>query len=136
MSFVNETVSDADIDHYGLPFHKGRLRYWTHDRATQRYLWGGMAGNPAYDDIREGRFKLFTAGTLYSIVIKPGEGPTTYKVKPCRLEWKKITSIKPTPASADVRQQIIQELKEALLVYGIDGRENKYTPDREIIFGF
>ena len=136
MAFVNETVSDADIDHYGLPFHKGRLQYFTHDRESQRYLWGGMTGNPAYDDIREGRFQLFTAGVLYSIVIEPGEGPTSNKIKPCRLEWKHVTSIKPAPTSTEARQQILEELKEALLVYGIDGRENKYTPEREIIFGF
>ena len=136
MPFVNETVSDADIDHYGLPFEKGRLRYWTHDRDRHRYLWGGMAGNPAYDDIREGRFRLFTNNTLYYIAIEPGVVPKTYKIKPVRLEWKNILQISPKPDTSELRQQILAELKEALLVYGIDGRGNKYTQDREIIFGF
>jgi hypothetical protein len=136
MPFINETVSDADIDHYGLPFKKGTLQYFTHDRETQRYLWGGMHENPAYDDIREGRFQLFTHGILYAIAIEPGEVPTTYKIKPCRLEWKAISNIRPEPGSAELRRQVLDELKEALLVYGIDGMENEFTPDRQILFGF
>lgn len=136
MPFVNETVSDADIDHYGLPFQKGRLQYFTHDSATQRYLWGGMSGNPAYDDIREGRFHLFTNNQLYRIVIQPGEVTRTYKISPYKLEWKEIISITPEPGNAELRGQILDELKEALLVYGVDGRENKYTQNRQILFGF
>jgi hypothetical protein len=95
-----------------------------------------MHENPAYDDIREGRFQLFTHGILYAIAIEPGEVPTTYKIKPCRLEWKAISNIRPEPGSAELRRQVLDELKEALLVYGIDGMENEFTPDRQILFGF
>jgi len=42
MTFVNEVVSDEDIDRYGLPFEKGSGRYWTRDAERDFYLWGGM----------------------------------------------------------------------------------------------
>ncbi|MFN7899314.1 MAG: hypothetical protein ACK5N0_06555, partial [Synechococcaceae cyanobacterium] len=70
MAFVNQTVTDADIDQYGLPFEKGRLHYWTYDAEHKKYLWGGMAGNPAYEDFQEGRFYLHTEGIVYYIVLE------------------------------------------------------------------
>ncbi len=50
MAFVNEVVSDADIDKYGLPFKKGSGRYWTRDADRDMYLWGGKGGNPAFGE--------------------------------------------------------------------------------------
>jgi hypothetical protein len=136
MPFINQTVTDADIDQYGLPFEKGRPRYWTYDREAKRYLWGGIAGNPAFDDIREGRFWLFTTNRLFYIVIEPGEISKTYKDSPYKLEWRKILNISPSPESEELRNTIIADLKEALLVYGVDGRTNKFTPLRNILFLF
>jgi hypothetical protein len=136
MPFINELVTDADIDDYGLPFEKGLLHYWTHDRANRRYLWGGMAGNPAYDDFQEGRFWLYTNNRLHYIVIEPGYASESYNDNPYKLEWKRIVDITPSPHGTDAKLKLIEELKEALLAYGVDGCENKYTPIREIIFGF
>ncbi|MEB3169293.1 MAG: hypothetical protein VKK97_11270 [Synechococcaceae cyanobacterium] len=136
MPFINELVTDADIDDYGLPFEKGLLHYWTHDRANRRYLWGGMAGNPAYDDFQEGRFWLYTNNRLHYIVIEPGEFSKSYKESPYRVEWKRIIDIVTYPGNIEVSKGVLDELKEALTVYGVDGRTNKFTPVRNIIFNF
>jgi hypothetical protein len=59
MAFVNEVVSDADIDKYGLPFKKGSGRYWTRDAEKDMYLWGGKGGNPSFGEEIQGRFRLY-----------------------------------------------------------------------------
>lgn len=112
------------------------MHYWTHDRANRRYLWGGIAGNPAYDDFQEGRFYLFTGGKTYYIVIELGHISESYNDIPYKLEWKRIIDIAPSPSDMDAKLRLLEELKEALLVYGIDGYKNQYTPNRKVTFGF
>ena len=89
MPFINELVTDADIDYYGLPFEKGRPRYWTHDKSTRRYLWGGMSGNPAADDIQQGCFWLYTDNQLYYIIVHTGSVSSSYAGIPCRTVWER-----------------------------------------------
>lgn len=136
MPFVNEVVTDDDIDAYGLPFRKGRLRYWTHDRAGGRYLWGGISETPMWDDIREGQFRFCDGNTLYVVRLNLGFESKTLKEPPFKREWNSIISMDPEPADRLERTAVVEGLKEALSVYGYDGMENAYAPDRQITFGF
>ena len=74
MAFVNEVVSDADIDAYGLPFEKGKGHWWTRDKERDLYLWGGRGGNPLWDEEIQGRFHLFISGTSLRLAISLGGG--------------------------------------------------------------
>jgi len=136
MAFVNEVVSDADIDKYGLPFPKGSGRYWTRDAERDMYLWGGKGGNPAFGDRIYGYFHLFMEGIDLSIRIEPGEGSHSFGEHPYMIKWGQIARISPLDLGGLARPEVIHNLKEALIVYGEDGRENAFAPVRVVSFAF
>jgi hypothetical protein len=136
MAFVNEVVSDADIDKYGLPFKKGSGRYWTRDAERDMYLWGGKGGNPAFGESIYGYFHLFLEGIDLSIKLLPGDGSPDFSNTPYVIEWSKIERINPSDAGVLTRSAIVHCLKEALIIYGEDGRENEFAPYRVVKFGF
>jgi hypothetical protein len=136
MAFVNEVVSDADIDKYGLPFEKGSGRYWTRDAERDMYLWGGKGGNPAFGDSIYGYFHLFIKGIDLSIRLEPGDGSHDFSDNPYIIKWSQIARINPPNAGGLARNDVIHHLKEALVVYGEDGRENKFAPFRVVSFDF
>jgi hypothetical protein len=136
MPFVNEVVSDDDIDRYDLPFAKGDGQYWTRDRDRDLYLWGGESGNPARDEEIEGKFHLYLAGTLLRITLSLGEWSRDWTVTPYVVAWDGPVGIYPPDGAGLDRQQVIALLKEALIAYGSDGRDNKNVPDRLVRFGF
>jgi hypothetical protein len=136
MPFVNEVVSDDDIDRYELPFIKGNDRYWTRDHARDIYLWGGRSGNPARDEEIEGKFHFYVGGTMLWITLRLGEWSRDWTVKPYVVAWDGPVGIYPPDCSGLDRQQVISLLKEALIAYGFDGRENKNVPERTVRFGF
>lgn len=136
MGFINEVVSDADIDRYGLPFAKGSGRWWTRDRDRDSYLWGGLSGNPAFDEPILGVFQLYLNGKTYEVVLRPGEGSMKYSEVPYVIAWDSLLSINPAPDDKDVRAEILMVLKEALVAFGEDGMENMYAPLRKVICGF
>ncbi|MFN9545511.1 MAG: hypothetical protein ACK6AD_00350 [Cyanobacteriota bacterium] len=130
MAFNNEVVSDADIDRYNLPFQKGGLRWWTRDAERDYYLWGGLSGNPAFDDVLEGRFYLFVDGQIYGFILRPGKFNTSVTSIPFVVRWEKVQYIIPEPKSHRKSKKLISILKEALTVYGLHGERsvrNIYT---------
>lgn len=127
MGFVNEVVSDEDIDRYGLPFRKGSGRYWTRDAESDYYLWGGLGGDPESGEENLGRFTLYIQGKTFRIGITPGEGSMNYSEDPFIVKWKSIKYINPALHTQNDRMIILNILKNALSVYGEDGRKNHHA---------
>jgi len=134
MSFKNEVASDEDIDRYNLPFPKGGGRWWTRDAERDYYLWGGLSGNLAFDDMQEGWFSLYADGMTYSVTIMPGTSSQSLKESPFIITWKKILQITPEIEPPGHREYIIQILKEALTAYGYDGENNSWPKDKRVVF--
>ena len=87
MGFVNEVVSDEDIERYGLPFKKGSGRYWTRDAERNYYLWGGLQGNRAIDENVQWRFHFFNGTEKILFNLKRGKGSTKYSESPYVIDW-------------------------------------------------
>jgi hypothetical protein len=136
VAFVNEIVSDADIDAYGLPFEKGKGHWWTRDKERDLYLWGGRGGNPLWDQEIRGRFYFFISGVTIQLVISLGMWSDDWHARPYIVEWGQVISMDPPRCAEFNQEQIIDLFKEALVAYGRDGRENRNTPDRVVRFGF
>jgi hypothetical protein len=139
MGFVNEVVSDEDIERYGLPFKKGSGRYWTRDAERNYYLWGGIGGNTALGEQVLGRFSLFCNGILFKINVIPGIGSRKLNETPYVVTWDSIQSIQQdrTDDCNEIGTSwIINILKEALECYGEDGEENRHVRKLLIKFGF
>lgn len=136
MPFVNEQVSDADIDAYGLTLEKGKGHWWTRDQERDFYLWGGECGNPARGQELHGRFRLYIAGTKLELGISLGHWSKNWHVKPYQVGWVQLLWLDPSGCGGLDRGQVIGVLKEALVAYGRNGRENLNTPERIVQFGF
>jgi hypothetical protein len=136
VAFVNEVVSDADIDAYGLPFEKGKGHWWTRDKERDLYLWGGEYGNPAWGDDVEGRFRFFLDGRTLRLALSFGFWSKNWHVRPYIVTWDRLLWIDPPDCFGIDRTRVIGLVQEALVAYGRDGRENRNTPDRIVHFGF
>jgi hypothetical protein len=136
MAFKNEVVTDEDIDRYNLPFSKGGGRWWTRDAERDYYLWGGLVGNPAYDDVQEGWFCLHAEGITYSITLMPGEWSQSLKELPFVITWEKILQMSPEIDSKRQRQIVVEILKMALTEYGYDGENNMWPKAVNVVFKF
>jgi hypothetical protein len=136
MAFVNEVVSDADIDKYKLPFAKGGGRYWTRDAERDFYLWGGWKGNPALGEDPEWLFDLMVEGQLVRVSLARGNGSKKFSEDPYVISWKSVALIAPPILLGLSMDYIISTLKQALSCYGRDGEENLYTPNRVVEFDF
>jgi hypothetical protein len=136
VAFVNEVVSDADIDAYALPFEKGKGHWWTRDKERDFYLWGGEYGNPAWGDDIEGRFNFCVDGVKLQFTFSLGDWSANWHAKPYIVSWDQLVRVDP-PNWGDLNHaRVIELIKEALVVYGSDGRENRNVPDRVVRFGF
>ena len=129
-------VSDEDIERYNLPFPKGGGRWWTRDAERDYYLWGGLVGNLAYDEIQEGSFDLFKDGIIYTITLRPGKGSGSLKDIPFVIRWEKILDIQPDIDNAREKEILIKTLKEALTTYGFDGERNTWPKSTQVTFHF
>jgi hypothetical protein len=136
MPFVNEQVTDAEIDAYGLSLEKGKGHWWTRDRQRDFVLWGGECGNPARGQELHGRFRLYIAGTKLELGISLGHWSKNWHVKPYQVGWVQLLWLDPSGCGGLDRGQVIGVLKEALVAYGRNGRENLNTPERIVQFGF
>jgi len=136
MPFVNEVVSDDDIDRYNLPFAKGGGQWWTRDQERDLYLWGGESGNPARDEDIVGSFNFYIHGIYLKITLELGEWSKDWDVKPYVVAWKKILHLQPPELGGLEQAYTLSLLKEALAAYGADGRRNKGVPERLVLFGF
>jgi hypothetical protein len=136
MPFKNEVVSDEDIDRYNLPFPKGEGRWWTRDAERDYYLWGGLSGNPAYDEMKEGRFYLYINQTIYWAKILPGQWSENSKDAPYMIRWETIGRIEPPLTKTPSYHEFICVLKEALITYGYDGEDGDWARETKVSFGF
>jgi hypothetical protein len=136
MAFVNELISNENIDKYKIPLHKDNDEYWTFDKERNIYLWGGRGGNPAYGFEIVGKFDLSVDGKLFKITIEPGDGSKNFTASPYYVVWNSIIAIEPRDLNGMNVTQVILILKEALDIYGRDGRLNNYTPVRVVKFNF
>jgi hypothetical protein len=136
MAFVNEVVSDADIDKYGLPFPKGGGLYWTRDSRRDIFLWGGLVGNPAHGDEIKGRFHLCIKGDTLDFVLRPGRGSLEFSDVPYVVNWDYIENVNPSDMCGLDRDFGLSVLREALTCYGRNGGSNRFTPVISVVFGF
>jgi hypothetical protein len=136
MAFVNEVVSDEDIDRYGLPFKKGSGRYWTRDAERDYYLWGGIGGNTALGEDILGRFHLWISNRLIRVILQPGAGSNSYSESPYNIVWDSVLYIDHAAMNGLIFDQFIGVLKEALSIYGEDGEENSFAKNLAITFKF
>lgn len=136
MAFVNEVISDADIDRYQLPFRKGDGRYWTRDAERDMYLWGGFDGNPAFGEDFKWIFDFYIHGHLLTIYMDRGQGSVAFSESPFIVIWNKVLSIRPSDCFGLNREEVIHCLKEALIAYGRNGMEHRRTPIMDIQFKF
>ena len=136
MTFVNEVVSDADIDAYGLGLEKGKGHWWTRDKERDLYLWGGRGGNPLWGQPIEGSFRLHVSGVSIFVGVSLGKWSEDWHVKPFVVAWDKLLWIDPPDCAGLDLDFVLSVFKEALIAYGRDGRLNRNTPDRIVRFGF
>ncbi|KEF42018.1 MAG: hypothetical protein ER33_08470 [Cyanobium sp. CACIAM 14] len=136
MAFVNEVVSDEDIARYNLPFKPGAGRYWTRDKENDCYLWGGIVESYARDYVSEGQFWLYLHGKLLDVSLNLGHGSISLREKPFYIVWKEVSHVQPYDLGGLDRSEFFSVLKQALLVFGYDGEENRFAPDRVVTFEF
>lgn len=136
MSFKNEVASDEDIDRYNLPFPKGGGRWWTRDAERDYYLWGGLSGNLAFDDMQEGRFFLYVKGKTYWVKLLQGKGSESLRESPYIIKWDSLARIEPTISEPDKYAQITGILKEALIVYGYEGQDDNWVKNAKVVIDF
>jgi len=136
MAFKNEVVSDADIDRYKLPFPKGGGRWWTRDAERDYYLWGGLVGNPAFDETQEGRFFLYMNKVVYWVKLLPGEGSKSLKDSPYIIRWDCVAQIEPEITDQNELLLITSILKQALTVYGYEGQDDGWVKKTTVSFSF
>lgn len=120
MPFANQVLSDDDIERYGLPFSKGSSCHWTRDAERDYFLWGGLIGNPAFDDWQEGDFVLYVDGIEYHVMLEPGLNGLDSSSGTYVVHWSRILSINPEPDIGD-SDHILEILAEALVAYGVNG---------------
>ncbi len=130
MPFVNEQVSDADIDACGLPFAKGDDQWWTRDQERDFYLWGGCTGNTARGEEIHDPFHFSMLGTKLQLGISLGHWSQNWHVKAYLVGWDQLLWIDPPDCGGLDRGPMIAVLKEALVAYGRYGFDNRNTPDR------
>lgn len=121
MAFVNEVVSDEDIAKYKLPFKPGAGRYWTRDKERDCYLWGGIAGSFVRESPSKGEFYLFIQGVQLEIWLQPEEAELPSFITSSMLSWRRITLMRPYDLGGLCREEVVEILKEALLVFGVNG---------------
>jgi hypothetical protein len=136
MAFVNEVVSDADIAKYNLPFKPGAGRYWTRDKERDCYLWGGIVDRYAFEYDHEGQFDFYWKGVLLRVFLALGKGSESFKDSPYRIVWNEVTHVQPCDFGGLARRDVLVLLKNALTVYGYDGRKNIFAPNWLVTFNF
>jgi hypothetical protein len=105
-------------------------------------LWGGLSGNPQFDEEIKGKFRLYLNGRRSLVILVPGAASLAFTDNPYRVKWdavEAISSIHPDnysclPSSAWEKRNVSQSmlegmtlnafleiLKEVLNVYGEGG---------------
>lgn len=122
MPFVNEYMSEADIERYGiLEINRQFIRmdykpHWTRDSQRDMYLRHVARGREEF----AGRvdFTFFWQKSLYVLRlqhsaggVRGGDGWVSYE----------LVTLSPEPADTSDREQLLIDLKEALIAYGAGG---------------
>lgn len=132
MAFVNEVVSDEDIAKYNLPFKPGAGRYWTRDKERDCYLWGGISGSYVRESPPKGEFQLYVRGLELEVWLEPSANELPSFITPDLVSWKRITLMRPYDMGGLDRDEVKSLLREALLVFGVNGSP-KSLPDKSTV---
>lgn len=136
MTFVNEAISEVDIEQYRLSIEPDDGRFWTVDKERNIYLRGGARGNPAFGEEIYFGFDLCVCEEQYYVKLNRGKGSVKYTERPYLVVWDSIIDITPHNLSSLKELSVIEILKEALSVWGEDGRENEFAPAFVVQFNF
>ena len=149
MAFVNEYISEEDIKKYNLeedwirrnPQYRPEGRptscplKWTIDRERNVHLMDISYGGRADDGLPGRRFRLDWDGKSFLCWLEYGAGRSRkYNEVPYIIVWN-LVSITPHDLHKVSREQVIQWLKEALIVFGDDGA-NSYVQNAIVKFNF
>ena len=136
MGFVNEVASDEDIARYNLPFKPGAGRCWTRDKDRDAYLWGDIIGSYVRESSPKGEFFLYVQGVLLEIWLQLEEVELHSFISPGMLSWKAIALMRPYDLGGLSRDHVVEILKEALVVFGVNGspREDANRQKINILF--
>lgn len=136
MSFVNEFVSNADVKKYDLDevnykFWKADSRFdWTINRERDIYLRWMKSGRGESGLQQE--FSLYWDGTL--LAVRMSSSCVLRQDGTKALIWKLHHLVLPGAMKAR-RDEIIEDLKEALTVYKTDGVRSTHD-EHSVIFEF
>jgi len=138
MAFVNEKIPDDAIEKYGFSekCKNSDSCYWTYDKEKNIYLRGGGQGNPAFGiDIRW-IFNLEINNIKFKIKLKRGKGSMKYSEVPYIVMWESVDNISPQDLHGYKEEEVINILKEALNIWGEDGRDNKFAHNLIVKYDF
>ena len=145
MAFVNEYISDEDVEKYGIAqlreelhfFHATREQWdWTRDRERDAYL---IKVHHLGRDLEPEDWLLYEKGRYCAVMLHRGGGSKKLVERPFRILWHFDGFCDgwlrcPVPAEEE-QPQVIQLLKEALTVYGLMGIDRQ-VPDTIVSFTF
>jgi hypothetical protein len=122
MAFINEFIPESDITKYGIVgintyyFKSSFQPHWTIDRERDIYLRQVATGREEFADART--FTLYWKGTLIEARLLEDGG-----VGPGGKRWSefKLNSIATTEGLTAAREDILSDLKEALIAYNGGG---------------
>ena len=146
MAFVNEYISDEDVEKYGIAQLRDELHFdyarrcdweWTRDRERDAYL---IQRSHLGRDFEPEVWLLYEKGRYCAVMLHRGGGSKSYSEQPYRRLWHFKGFAEAWPKRCPVppneeQPHIIQLLKEALTVYG-EGGMNSYVSDTIVSFNF
>ena len=143
MAFVNEYVSDEDVEKYGIAqlrdelhaYHQRRY-HWTRDRERDVYL---VQIHHLGRDLEPEDWLLYEKGRYCAVRLHLEGGSKNYSERPYRILWYfdgfSDGWLRCPVPSEEEQPHIIQLLKEALTAYG-EGGVNSYVSDTIVSFTF
>ncbi len=127
MAFVNEVVSDEDIAKYNLPFKPGAGRYWTRDKENDCYLWGGISAGYARGYQPRGEFHFYLRGVLLDVSVEISQNDQEFFEDPDAVNWRRVQLIRPLDLGGLEYVEVVEKLRQALFVFGTEGRVGTST---------
>ena len=145
MAFVNEYISDEDVEKYGIAqlreelhfYHATREQWsWTRDRERDAYL---VKVHHLGRDLEPEDWLLYERGRYYAVMLHRAGGSNTLVERPYRILWhfdgfSERRNRCPVPPKEE-QPHVIQLLKEGLTAYGLNG-VLRQVPDTIVSFTF
>ena len=144
MAFVNEYISDEDVEKYDIAqlrdkFHAYRQEkfYWTRDRERDAYL---MRLRNLGRDLEPELWLLYEKSRYCAVMLHDAGGSIKLSERPFRMLWHFDGFDEAWPKKCPVppveeQPHVIQLLKEALTAYGYAGMR-KQLPETIVSFNF